>query len=84
MKFVRWKRYGFTHIVRDEEHEQLTPWHYKGGTTVCGNWWQDFVFQGDYGRYVKGLLAPSETDDEARPLCGLCKKYLSKHSAERN
>jgi hypothetical protein len=88
VKFVRWKRYGFTHIVKEVGDppriatEPIAFGRSTGGSTVCGNWWHEFVFQGDFfERHGKGLLPPSDTDDEARPMCGLCKKHLN--SAER-
>lgn len=100
MKFVRWKRYGFTHIVderpilwsnrragktstTDRTHQIRPRWMqgWVGGFTVCGNWWHATAFNKPLRgmeQYYKGLLPLSEKDDEARPLCGTCKKHLKK------
>jgi hypothetical protein len=69
-RFVRWKRYGFTHVV-DESKQQMT---------VCGNWWHGFIFDDPYffKLHGKGRLPPSITNDDKRPMCGNCKKWLEK------
>jgi hypothetical protein len=76
VRFVRWKRYGFTHVLREEEGEPLIFGMRTGGTTLCGNWWHSFIFQDEdyFARNGKGLLPPSDADDGARPLCGACRK----------
>lgn len=87
MKYVRWKRYGFTHIMLDNP-----PTHRWGGpTTLCGNsatHYRSFRLgwvsvtekkQGlKTGDLDPRLLAPSEKDDKKRPLCGTCKKAAEK------
>lgn len=79
MKFVRWKRYGFTHIVDENPSFKGRKWlrGFAGGFTVCGNWWHNTSFRDEY---QMGLLPPSKQDNGKRPLCGNCKKYLEKNA----
>lgn len=85
MKYVRWKQYGFTHIIPE-----------GGNKTFCGN---DFRHYGNFRiGYVypalekaglrKGdpdprVLAPSFEDDGKRPVCGACAKAKAKIDAEK-
>ena len=90
MKYVRWKRYGFTHVIADKPKQ--TRW--GGVATVCGN---DATHYNGFriswlslaekkaglkkGDLDPKLLAPSDKDDGKRPLCGACAKYVEKQAA---
>jgi hypothetical protein len=89
MKYVRWKRYGFTHIL--PENPGRSRW--GGPKTLCGNdsrhynnfrlptWGPSVTEQAQglrAGDIDPRLLPPSDKDDGKRPLCGACKKAADK------
>jgi hypothetical protein len=93
--YVRWKPYGFTHLVEEEkvnEHGPMQPRYDERppilGRSVCGN---EFHIMFPNKRYFahqrlessgvpQGKLAPSKEDDNKRPLCGTCRRRLEKEN----
>lgn len=80
MLFVRWKPYGFTHIVKGETEKIDMPRYgtHVRGRTMCGSTFSvvetwDRRFAGRMDSYRDKCLVPGP-DDGKRPVCGNCQK----------
>lgn len=81
LTYVRWKQYGFTHIVNP--NKKTRTWlgydlnEYAKGNTVQKEYTETFDIT-LCGNRPYSDAAYMKTDDGKRPLCGTCKKIAEK------